>query len=350
MTETLLILPGTTGGEAILARRERGTVETVRGGVDALSPPTAVPDIVVLPGQHVRAFVTDIPDKVRGADRLNVARFAHEDRIATDLQDLHVVLGPDSPAPTLMVADTVMTRLLDRFDAPQIVADFDALAGLGPDPVRLLDRVVTPGLDGDAVDADWSETGGRVHDDGTVARAIFARLDDGGALNLRSGRHRRRIRIQAGSWARVAAAALVCGLFGFGLSLAEARATAAQADRLQETARALYTQATGQPAPPDLARAVRAAQPSQSDPTAFLDLSDRLFGALAAHPDISVERLSFDTQENSLRLRLVYPGFEAAGALEQTVATMGADFVTGGVREQNGRFVGDAAFSLGDPS
>lgn len=350
MTDMVLILPDDPNGEALLARRTRDGTETVRGDIETLSPMLRAPYAIVLPGQHVRAFLTDLPEKIRGPERVSVARFAHEDRLATDLDDLHIVIGSGDPAPTVMIARRVMAALLERFDPHFIYADFDALSGLAGGPVRLLDRVVTPGPQGDAVDPDWAETSGAVYDDETVARALFDRIDSGVALNLRSGAYRRRTQIQAGPWARVAAAALVCGLLGLGLSVANTRATQAQADAVQDKARTLYTQVTGQAAPDNLARAARQMGPSDTDPAAFLALSDTLFTAMAAHPDITVERLSYELRENSLRLRLIYPGFEAAGALERTVAASGASFVTGGVREQNGRFIGDASLSLGGGS
>lgn len=346
----ILILPDDPNGDGLFARRTRDGIEVARGRVDALTPRLRAPYAIILPGQHVRAFLTDLPEKIRGPERLSVARFAHEDQLAADLDDLHIVLGSGDPAPTLMVARTVMAAVLERFDAHQIYADFDALAGLAGGPLRLLDRVVVPGPQGEAVDPDWAESSGTVYDDETVARALFDRIDSGVALNLRSGAYRRRAQIQAGPWARVAAVALVCGLLGLGLTLANARATVAQADAVQDKAKALYTQMTGQPAPDNLARAARLVGASETDPAAFLALSDRLFTAMAAHPDITVERLSYELRENNLRLRLVYPGFEAAGALERTVAASGASFVTGGVREQNGRFIGDASLSLGGGS
>lgn len=347
MTDTVLILPDALSGEALLARRTRAGIEVTRGDVDAVISLIGAPYAVVLSGQHVRAFLTDVPEKIRGVERGNVARFAHEDRLATDLDDLHIVIGADDPAPTLMVARTVMTALLERFDPHHIYADFDVLAGLAGGPIRLLDRIVTPGAQGDAVDPDWAETSGIVYDGETLARSIFEYIDSGAALDLRSGAYRRRTQMQAGPWVRVAAVAVVCGLLGLGLTLANARATSAQADAVETKARTVYTQVTGQVAPDNLARAVRRVGPSDTDPAAFLALSDTLFTAMATHPDITVERLSYELRENSLRLRLIYPGFESAGALERTVAASGATFVTGGVREQNGRFIGDAALSLG---
>lgn len=347
MTDTVLILPEHPDGDALLITRERDAITTTDGTVATLSALLRTPYALVVPGQNVRAFLTEVPEKIRGVERINIARFAHEDRLATDLSDLHIIVGAGDPAPTLMVARPYMDAVLEPLNPHQIYVDFDVLADLGHDPVRLLDRVVTPGPQGDAVDPDWADVPGTVYDNETLARAVFDRIDSGAALGLRQGAYRRRTQIQAGPWARIAAAVLFCGLLGMGLTVANARATSAQAAEVQNKARALYTQMTGQAAPDNLARAARSAAPTDGDPAAFLALSDVLFAAMASHPDILVERLSFEQRENSLRLRLIYPGFEAASALERTVAASGAVFTTGGVREQNGRFIGDAALQLG---
>ena len=348
MTQILLILPDRPDGEAMLIKRQPAGFEISRDSLEVLRSGLNGPYALVLPGQQVRAFQTDIPDNVRGADRINIARFAHEDRIACDLDDLHIVVGTGDQAQTLMVDKAVMEVALSDFDPAQIFVDYDLLTGASDSPLRLLDRVVTPGPQGDTVDLDWADGSGVILDDGSLAQALFDRVDQ--ALNLRSGAYRRRTQIQLGAWRKVAAGLMVCIGLGVALSWAEIRAVNAQADHVRMTAEQLYTQATGQAAPDNLARAIRMNAPTDADPTVFLQLSNHLFAAMAAHPDIAVERLSYDQQENRLRLRLIYPGFEAAGALEQTVASRGAVFQTGGVREQSGQFIGDASLSLGGVS
>ncbi|MGB3454965.1 MAG: type II secretion system protein GspL, partial [Litorimonas sp.] len=170
MTDTLLILSGDPDGDALLLQRN-GMAQ--RGDADALAAAGNGPLALVLPGQQVRAFLTDMPAKVRAADRDSIARFAHEDRIATDMDALHVVIGRadgDSPGAvqTLMVARADLQAAIERFDPASVFADFDLLSGFGTDPVSLLDRVVTPGPMGEAVDADWSDVAGTLHDDGTL--------------------------------------------------------------------------------------------------------------------------------------------------------------------------------------
>lgn len=348
MTDIVLILPDRDSADGLLARRDRtGAIETVRGPVDALSERLSGPYAIILPGQSIRAFLTDVPESLKSAERLNIARFAHEDQLASNPEGLHIVIGPTDPAATLMVEASLMEALLSQFDPVVVLPDFEVLSGLAGEDIALLDRVVTPGPQGYAVDRDWSDGGYVTLDDDSLTRAIFERLDRGALLNLRSGPYRRRTRLQAGPWGRVAAAVLICAALGLGLSFADARAKTAQAHALEDQARSLYTAMTGQAAPANLRAIARQAGTGSQNPESFLALSERLFLSLSSHPEIIVERLSFDASEDSLRLRLIYPGFEAASALEQTVRDAGASFTTGGVREQNGRFIGDAALQLG---
>ena len=349
MIHSVIILPDAPDGAALLARRAGDTVEVSRGDVAALAPLLSPGYAVVLPGQHVRALPTDLPDRIRGAERLSVARFAHEDRLATDPDALHMVVGGGNPAPTAVVAPDVMDAVLETFDPVLLLSDFDALAPLAGQDVRLLDRVVSPGPLGQAVDPDWAEGDVALLDDDTLARAVFERIDSGEALNLRTGPYRRRTQLKAGPWARVAALALACAALGLGISVADARATAAQAEQLDAQARALYQQATGQAAPVNLASLARTSGAGPDVSGAFLDLSQILFAALSMQQNTKVERLSFEAGENALRLRLIYPDFNAAGDLETTVGMRGGRLATGGVREQNGRFIGDATLTA-DPS
>ncbi len=336
MTDTVLFLPSQPGGDALLLRREN-VVE--RGPVEALN--TVGPLVAVLPGQDVRAFATELPGKLKPSDRLAAARFAQEDQLSSDPAELHIVLGPDSPATTAVVAPAVMEAAIALSPA-RVISDFDALAGLGEEPVALLDRVVYPGPTGYAVDADWSELRPAPMLDEDLRDAVFKRLDSGLTLDLRTGPYRRRSQLSLGRWSAVAATALVCAGLGLGLALSDALAVQAQAEMIRTEARALYENRTGQPAPASLSQL-----PSgPADDARFLTLSQALFAATANHPEIEVERLSWEARDGVLRLRLVYPDFDAATALEASFAAQsGAQFTTGGVREQNGRFIGDAALA-----
>jgi len=62
---------------------------------------------------------------------------------------------------------------------------------------------------------------------------------------------------------------------------------------------------------------------------------------------LSVEQLRYQDSRNELQLRIVYPSFESAGALETAIRAAGGQLTTGGVREQSGRFVGEATLRGG---
>ena len=79
----------------------------------------------------------------------------------------------------------------------------------------------------------------------------------------------------------------------------------------------------------------------------FLDLSQALMTILADAPTVQIERLSFEASEQALRLRLIYPDFETASRVEALFEQDGRTlFVSGGVREQTGQFIGDANLSF----
>lgn len=354
MIASLLCLPSEPNGSALLAVRDhKGAVTITRGDSDVLSAAAIAPLALIIPGQAVRAFLTELPNGVKAKDRANMARFAHEDQLASAPTGLHMGLGParnggDSVA-TAFIDPEIMEQMVAAVDPYVIASDFEALADLGAadgDDLWFLDRVVRPGSAGMSFDPDWADGTPRQLSEADMAAAMFARLDRGDILNLRSGAYRRRANIDAGPWAKVAALFLVCAALGLGLNIAQLRAQTAQANALNAEAQALYTQATGAAPPQPLSRLARQVGPADVAPTLFLDLSQSLFTTLAEFPEVKVDRLNYQMEDASLRLRLVYPDFEAASTLEQRFAASGATFVTGGVREQDGQFIGDANLSF----
>ena len=348
MIASCLILPSEPEGEALLATLDGSALVTERGDSDSLLARAARPLALVLPGQSVRSFQTDLPAAIKSKDRADVARFAHEDQLAVSPVDLHIVVGPGEQAATHAINPDIMAQMIEAADPHVIVADFAALGDLAPDDVFLLDRVVRPGAIGMSVDPDWIEGEILRLDDARLVQAMMDRIGRGDIINLRRGPYRRRAKVQAGPWMRVAAMVVACCVLGLGLTLADARAKSIQAESLSAEARTLYTDMTGQTPPQPLSRLARMVDASGGGSDAFLSLSEQLFQTLSSYPDVKVQRLSFDVEENALRLSLIYPNFEAATALEQAFTQSGARFVTGGVREQNGDFIGDANLSAGD--
>jgi len=81
-------------------------------------------------------------------------------------------------------------------------------------------------------------------------------------------------------------------------------------------------------------------------PTQFLALNSIAFQALSTFDDVTIDRLSYQNNRDEIQLRLIYPSFERADAVKQAMEQAGGDFTPGGVREQNGRFVGEAVLKM----
>jgi hypothetical protein len=126
------------------------------------------------------------------------------------------------------------------------------------------------------------------------------------------------------------------------------RVALTQAEELRAQTAANYRAATGERPPANPGRA--AARSLQSGPTqtaGFLVLSSVLFKGLSTLDDIRVDQLRYNSENGTLQLRLIYPSFDAAARAESSIAQAGGQLVTGGVREQNGAFVGEATLNLG---
>lgn len=338
----LLILPSVAGGDAILTR---GTT------VQRVAPGAVVPaqDVtLVLPGQAVRLFETDLP-KAGRAQQLKMARFAREDDIAAGADSLHYALDEAQP-PRLAVIDRAqMDELLASLSAMGLrataaYADYDLLSG--ESAVRVLDRVVEPGVA--AIDPDWTEAPVETPDDAALATLFNDGVARGG-LDLLQGEYRVRNALDLPRpalmrFGALAAAALVAVFIWSGV---EGRAQTAQAEALRAETAAEYLAVTGEAAPTRPGRA--AARAAQAGPTAdvsFLDLSAVLFAGLESVGDVRVDQLRYRASNDSLELRFIYPDFAAASRVETAMANAGGRINTGGVREQGGQFIGEATLIL----
>ena len=85
VTETLLILPERPDGEGLLVTRAGARADLRQAPIATLTEAIKGPYDLVLPGQQVRSFLTDVPDKVRGADRIMVDTL-HSSFIRTEIQ------------------------------------------------------------------------------------------------------------------------------------------------------------------------------------------------------------------------------------------------------------------------
>ncbi len=345
---TFLILPALDDGEAILASPSGSGYETQRLAAAELSSLDVSDVVLIVPGQWVRIFETELP-KAGRAQQLQMARFAREDDIANSAEDLHFALS-DAQPPRLAVIDSavmdVLTERLSGVKPKAAYADYDVLSG--ESAILVIDRAVEPGLS--AVDLDWTEETLAQPTDAALADLFEEGLSKGDSLNLLQGAYRSKSgfsvpRFPAVRFAALAASALVAFFVWSGV---QDRAALAQAQDLRKKTAAEYLAATGDRAPSNPGRtAVQNLQTGSTQSAGFLELSVVLFSGLAQLSDTRVDQMRFNAENGTLQLRLIYPDFDAAARVETSVAQAGGQLITGGVREQNGAFVGEAVLSLG---
>jgi len=349
--QTILILPALEGGDAIVATASQKGYDT-RRVPSAQVPALDVRDpILVLPGQLVRLFETELPKAARKQQR-QMARFAREDDIAANAEDVHFALSTDQP-PKLAVIDTsVMDSLIATLGAlkPKAAyADYDLLTG--ERALRVIDRAVEPGIA--ALDLDWTDETLDEPSDADLSAQFAEGLAEGRGLNLLQGEYRTqsKLNIPKGPFIRFGALAASALLALFVWNGVSDRAATAQAEDLRAQTAADYLAATGEKAPPNPGRAaVKSIQAGPVKAADFLDLSNILFSGLSTMEDVRVDQLRFNSKDGTLRLRLIYPDFDAASRVETAMSQAGGTLKTGGVREQDGAFVGEATLSLGASS
>jgi len=348
---TFLILPALDGGEAILATALNGGYETRRVAASDLGTLDVREPILILPGQWVRIFETELP-KAGRPQQMQMARFAKEDDIANNTDELHFALSNAQPPKMAIVDIALMDALMETLAGlkPKAAyADFDVLEGDAA--LRVIDRAVEPGIAG--LDLDWTEEVLSEPTDQALADLFAAGLSEGRGLNLLQGAYRSRTdfnvpRVPAIRFAALAAAALVMIFIWNGV---QDRAALAQAQELRAQTASDYLAVTGERAPNNPGRtAVKSLQSGPVKSAGFLELSTILFAGLSEHQDIRVDQLRFNSDSDKLQLRLIYPSFDAAARVERSIAQAGGVLSTGGVREQNGMFVGEAALGLGGGS
>ena len=309
----------------------------------ALSEKEAAHIRVVCPGQWVRIFAHDLP-VVRGRERQQAAGFAVEDQLAGPLSEQHIVLGAGDDKRIAVIARSAIDAAHESLGVAgltvsHMAADFDVLPEGAA--ISLIDREVHPGPLGYALDADVDQPG-RLPDP--------ASLNWDGAINLMSGAYQQRGRMAIDSrrFLRIAALALIGGVSWLAWQGLDTRAISAQTEFLKSDMNQLYTDATGQPAPANVASVVnRARAGGQSAQIGFLDLSSALFSGLSENENVMVDTLRYDRTRNELVLRLIYPDFESAAQLESAFSNIGYQFQSGAVREQGSDLIGEAVFRAG---
>ena len=349
MTQRLIIvMPSRADGPGLWGLLEGARV--IRHGRD--TPPVdsnAKAVVAILSGQSVRIYPHELPATSK-RDRLRAAGFSIEDKIAVPLDRVHIALSDDRIA--VIDKDELAANMAQLKEAglspSKAIADFEALADINGD-VNLLGRVVTTGPLGHAMDAAWAEDSS-AHSDEALLSAIGKRLEQGDTLNILQNEFSPKSNFNFGwrKFAPLSGLAACLGIAALTLHGLEARALKLQAADLKTQTAQIYTEATGQAAPsnPALA-ATRALKSGGKDTLAFLRLSQILFSGVEQIEGVSVEQLRFQDSKTELQLRLVYPSFESAGELENAIRAAGGQLTTGGVREQSGRFVGEATLRGG---
>ena len=305
--------------------------------------------VAILSGQSVRIYPHTLQSTSK-RDRFRAAGFSIEDKIAVPLSRVHIALSDDRIA--VMDNNGLTANLAQLKEAgltpTKAIADFEALAEIDG-AISMLGRVVTTGTLGHAVDMGWGDEG-KAYPDETLLSAIGARLEKNDMLNILQNGFSPKSGFDFG-WRKLVPLGGIAACLGFAALIlhgVEARALKLQATEIKAQTAQIYTDATGQAAPsnPALA-ATRAMKSGGKDTLAFLRLSQILFSGVEKIEGLSVEQLRYQETQNELQLRLVYPSFESAGALETAIREAGGQLTTGGVREQSGRFVGEATLRGG---
>lgn len=298
---------------------------------------------VIVSGQSVKQIKHDLPP-MKDTDKLAAARFAIENSVGSPLSGQHVVIGGQDQHIVSVISHAKMKDISDHLTRADILpsglyADFDVLTG--DLPLLLPDRAVYPGAGGYTLDRHWADlTGPEIRH--SQAMTLF---DVSSATNLLAGEYAKAAALPFSKSGLIKTAALLLACFTalLGYEWSQSRAIEQHVQVLRAEASDLYTAVTGTSAPSNPALAVtRAVKSGNSSESNFLELSQLLFASIAQTDGIMIETLQYDRQKNELGLRLIYPQFESAGALEDAVKDSGGVFRSGGVREQSGRLIGDA--------
>lgn len=345
---TFIILPALDDGEAILATPSGEGFVTRRVPSAQFSGFGISDPVLILPGQLGRIFETELP-KAGRKQQLQMARFAREDDIAGNPDDIHYALSADQPPHLAVIDKSIMDAVVDTFGGLKPKAayvDYDLLRG--DRAVLVIDRAVEPGLA--ALDLNWTNESLLEPTDKNLAIQFAEGLSAGRGLNLLQGDYRSQSsfdlpRVPVIRFGALAASAMLAFFIWNGV---KDNAALAQAEAMRTKTAAEYLETTGQRARSNPGRtAAKSAQSGPVQTTGFLDLSNVLFRGLSTMEDIRVDQLRFNASEGTLRLRLIYPDFDGAGRAETVISQAGGMLTTGGVREQDGAFVGEATLSLG---
>lgn len=320
----------------------------------ALAHLDAKPIIAIMAGQAIRTIPIDLP-AMRPSERQKAAALFIEDHIATSLNNQHILLSDTEPAYISLTSRNKLQKLLEALKAysltPNIVyADFDCLAQT-QQSYQLDDRLLYTGGLGYSLDTDSPLQAHDPHMQTPKSLSwtdFFNLATKPEALNLLQGEFapQRPYRLNKALAQRFILSGAAC-LFAYILLLwAQTTAYQKQTQHLHTDMRHLYSQVSGDAGSQTPVLSLRRNINKQVQQVDFLTLSQILFEAIESVAGIEIENLQYEAQKAQLSLRLSYPGFETAPAFEQAAQKIGAKVQTGSVREQDGRFIGQALFSL----
>lgn len=306
-----------------------------------------LPIVLVMSGQNIQTFSHDLP-KMNRKERAQAILYSIEDNLSTSLDNLHIALKDDE-VPMVSVVDTsLMVEIrnwasLHGLRLRQMIADYDALSLSSPSPIRLSDRVIVPGRQGHTLDPNWYEGEADTIEPSEFFSLIVENLPN--TTNLMQGDFTPKSTLgnTAKIWTQLGSFVAALGIAFLLFQTASTLAVQAQANKIRAQTKMLYTQATGQGAPDNPARAVIQAQKNGDiAPLQFLMLSNIAFEVLRDFEDVTIERMTFQNSRHELQMRFIYPSFERAEDVKNAMDKAGGNFIPGGVREQSGRFVGEA--------
>ncbi len=312
---------------------------------------------LIIPGQMVRAHYHALP-KLREREKLAAARFAIEEHIASATDAQHIAFGHSTDAARLSVIDAnYLQNALDDMQSRDVsimdvYADYDWVAPQSS-PIRLDDRFIftanESGETGYTIDPHWADAELSALPV-TDWSQLTPRVD---AVSLRQGAFSKggNFSLPTHQLSKIAAVLLIVSASWLGLQWSESRAIAAQASELKALTAQTYTNATGQPAPANPALSVtRAVKSGAGSGPEFMSVLGQLNATLTQTENITVQSLDYDPESGALSLRLIYPNFESASALQNAARQTGANFNPGGVRERNNQLIGEGRFTIGGPS
>lgn len=301
---------------------------------------------VVCPGTWFRVFPHSLPE-MKSSERISAAGFAIEEKLAAPLDEQHIVLGSDDDQRVGVVNQGLMDHLMTRLDEfgivpTNLVAEYEAFPA-DMETQTSWTRSIHPGPMGYSMDAEF---------EGENPLSLIPQMQFGGALNYAQGGFSRRRSGGFGTKHLIALAATIALTFvtWLGWQWADARAMTAQAEDMRTEAARIYTEATGQKAPPNFRRTIERKIKSGGETTSdFVTLTALFFEGIKSVDKVYVDSIRYNEARGALIVKMVYPGFDSANQVEQAFAGSAVTFKPGTVRDQKGELVGEGEFTMGAP-